>query len=50
MNKQNNKFDSCGFPIRTKREQIVTWAVAIIGTALWFSICVLMLKAGSKSL
>lgn len=32
------------------REKIVTWAVAIVGTVLWFMIVFLMLSAGSRSL
>ena len=32
------------------REKIVTWLVAIVGTVLWFTIILLMLSAGSRSL
>jgi len=47
---KKDKVDSCGFPIRSRQEKIVTAAVAIIGGILWLVICFLMLSAGSRSL
>ena len=48
MKEENNKFEDCAAV--STREKIVTWAVAIVGTVLWFAIILLMLSAGSRSL
>jgi hypothetical protein len=48
MKKENNDFDA--WAKVSTREKIVTWAVAIVGTVLWFAIILLMLSAGSRSL
>lgn len=46
--KEENKFDE--WAKVSTREKIITWAVAIVGTVLWFTIVFLMLSAGSRSL
>ena len=48
MKEENNKFEA--WDKVSTREKIVTWAVAIVGTVLWFAIILLMLSAGSRSL
>ena len=48
MKKENNKVED--WAAVSTREKIVTWAVAIVGTVLWFAIIFLMLSAGSRSL
>jgi len=48
MKEENNKFED--WAAVSTREKIVTWAVAIVGTVLWFAIILLMLSAGSRSL
>ena len=42
---KNKRFDDNGFQVMSTYDKIVAAAIGIVGTALWFTVIILMLDA-----